>query len=51
MSKLYITISIICLIGAEVAAEGGLCLTAIVLGIAFYIFARWAAIEEGAWRK
>lgn len=51
MSKLYGTISILCLISAIAATEGGLYLTAIVLGIAFYTFARWAAIEEGVWRK
>lgn len=50
MGKLYGTLSIVCLIAAEVAIENGFFVTSVVLGIMFGMFFRLAAIEEGVWR-
>lgn len=50
MSKFYGTISVFCLLAAAIAAECGMIITPIVLGILFYLTGRKAAREEGAWR-
>lgn len=50
ITKIYAGIAIICLMLAITAVENGFYISSIALGITFYMFGRWAAIEEGVWR-